>query len=127
MIGRCLPNARSSARGSGTMLNAAVMVVLLVIAVTVCGFGGYAVLRHQATNAADLAALAGAKAQGEGASPCPVATRLARSNRADLTSCSVVGDTADFVVTVAVSIGMPYRIPGLSDTVRAEADAGPVR
>lgn len=109
------------------MLNVAVMVVLLVIAVCVCGFAGYAVARHRATNAADLSALAGARAQGGGDYPCPAASRLAGANRAAVTSCSAIGTTDDFVVTVVVRVQVSYRIPGLPTSVTAEADAGPVR
>lgn len=124
------PRQRSVGRdalGSGTMLTVAVMVVLLVIAVLVCGFAGYAVAQHQATNAADLSALAGARAQGGGASPCPAASRLAGANRAAVTSCSAIGTTSDFVITVVVRVQVPYRIPGLPKSVTAEADAGPVQ
>lgn len=109
------------------MLNVAVMLVLLVIAIGVCGLAAHAVARHQATNAADLSALAGARAQGSGASPCPMASRIAAANRAALTSCSAVGTSNDFVVTVVVRVAVPYRIPGLLWSVTAEADAGPVR
>ena len=119
--------SRPDAQGSGTMLIVAVMLVLLTVAVAIGTFAGYAVAEHRATNAADLAALAGAQAQGNGESPCPAATPIARANGGTVRSCSVVGTVSDFVVTVTVALPVPYPIPGLSKTVQVEANAGPVR
>lgn len=131
-------------RGSGTMLNLMIMLVLLAVTAAVLGFAGYATARHQAQNAADLAALAAAQTEGssgasvgsagttaaDGPAPAPVCTaarRVARANGAEVTGCELVGSPFDFVVTVRAEVALPVHLPGLPDTVSAEANAAPVR
>ncbi|WP_268925933.1 pilus assembly protein TadG-related protein [Microlunatus kandeliicorticis] len=128
------------------MLNLMIMLVLLAVTAAVLGFAGYATARHQSQNAADLAALAAAQTEGSsGASvgsagttvadgpapaPAPVCTaarRVARANGAEVTGCELVGSPFDFVVTVRAEVALPVHLPGLPDTVSAEANAAPVR
>lgn len=89
-------------RGSATVLAA---LVVLVIA----GLTGLLVLAGVANaagqrvhGAADLAALAGARALGAGQDACLQARRSATLNGVDVVECRVRGDEVEFVVSVDV-------------------------
>lgn len=118
---------RRDERGSGTLLVVGVMAVVGVVAMAAMVAAAYLVAGHQARAAADLAALSGAAAYAEGRSPCPAATRLARTNGARLTSCDQVGDDVDYVVSVEVVVEVGVRVPGLPRRLGGRAHAGPVR
>jgi len=96
---------------------------LLAVLFLVAGVGGGVVAmvaaHRQVQAAADLAALAGAAAVQAGAPACPAVDRIARRNRAVLTSC--VADGASVLATVEHTLP---RFLG-TRTVRARARAGP--
>ena len=113
-------------RGSGTVLMAAIMAVVVTLGAAATVVAGYLVSHHQARAAADLAALSGAAAYAEGEDACDQARRAARQNGAMATRCDRVGDEVDFVVTVRVVVEVRVRSPGLPRQVEAEAHAGRV-
>ncbi|MCW2811333.1 MAG: hypothetical protein JWP61_1791 [Friedmanniella sp.] len=109
------------------------MLMVGVMGVTLL-FGGvgvvvtsYLVGYHRVRAAADLVALSGATAYGQGEDACVQARRSATQNRVSLVGCTPVGDLTDFVVTVQVSVPIQVPLPGLPRTVGAESHAGPVR
>ena len=111
-------------RGSATIL--ASLVVLLVAALTgLLVLAGVANAEGQRVRgAADLAALAGAKAHGVGKDACGEAGRSATLNRVEVLACRLTGDEVEFVVTVAVRAELhvgPWRQP-----LQAHANAGTV-
>lgn len=114
-------------RGSGTLLVLAVVIFMLSLASAFGVFGRYIVAGHRAAAAADLAALAGAQAYGTGKDGCAAAKTQAARNDQQLSSCSIVGDRVDFVVTVQISAPVPTRVPVLPSRITATAHAGPVR
>jgi secretion/DNA translocation related TadE-like protein len=94
-------------QGSGTVLAAALLVVVAALASLVVGVGQVVLARHQAEAAADLAALAGAAVLLDpfaDADPCARAARVAGANLAELTECR--GDV-DGSLTVAVAVQLP--------------------
>ena len=113
-------------RGSATVLMAAVMGVVVTLGAAAMLVAGYLVGHHRARSAADLAALSGAAAYARGGDACDQAKRIARQNGAEATSCTLVGDEIDFVVTVRTAVPGRSRLPGLPRTVEAEAHAGRV-
>ncbi|HLL63958.1 MAG TPA: Rv3654c family TadE-like protein [Propionibacteriaceae bacterium] len=112
--------------GSGTVLMAAVMSVVVALAAAATVVAGYLVSHHRARSAADLAALSGAAVHARGEDACDQARRIARRNGARVTRCDQVGDSVDFVVTVRVVVEVGVRSPGLPRRVQAEAHAGRV-
>lgn len=113
-------------RGSGTLLVAATVLVLAVIAGTLALISSYLAAAHAARGAADLVALSAAADQVRGREACSTARRLAQSNQVRLVSCRVTGDSLDFVVTVTVERTLPVLLPSLPGGVRATANAGRV-
>lgn len=115
---------RTGQRGSGTLLVAATILVLMLLAGCLTLIAGFIAAAHAARGAADLVALSAAAKYAEGQDACSVARRLAGSNRVRLTSCRVTGDSLDFVV--AVTVEQPYRVwvPVLPQQVSATAYAG---
>jgi secretion/DNA translocation related TadE-like protein len=110
-------------RGSGTLMTAVVMAVILLVtgvSVLVCVV---ALAQRDAANAADLSALSGAAAVAKGQDPCPTASRIAVANGVKLLRCRVSGDAVDFVVSVEVQRRLDLAL-GLRPTVHAEAHAG---
>jgi secretion/DNA translocation related TadE-like protein len=100
----------------------AVGLVLVMAGLGGAAIGTARVARHQARNAADLAALAGATdaVYGE-AIACPRAARFAAANGAELTSCTV--DGLEIVVRAEVAV---RPLPGLVRHASASARAGPI-
>ena len=113
-------------RGSGTVLMAAVMSVVVALAAAATVVAGYLVSHHRARSAADLAALSGAAAYAQGEDACDQARQTARRNGARVIRCDQVGDPVDFVVTVRVVVEVRVRSPGLPRRVEGEAHAGRV-
>jgi secretion/DNA translocation related TadE-like protein len=105
---------------------AAIMGVVVALGVAAMVIAGYLVGHHRARAAADLAALSGAVAHASGDDACAQARRIAPQNGARVTSCTLVGDDIDFVVTVRTAVSVRSRLPGLPRTVEAEAHAGRV-
>ncbi|MCU7724153.1 flp pilus-assembly TadE/G-like family protein [Actinoplanes sp. KI2] len=109
-------------RGAASILLLAVGLVLVMAGLGGAAIGTARVARHQARNAADLAALAGATdaVYGE-AVACPRAARFATANGAELTSCTV--DGLEIVVRAEVAV---RPLPGLVRHATATARAGPI-
>jgi secretion/DNA translocation related TadE-like protein len=106
---------------------ASIFVLAVGLALVVAGLGGASVGtarvgRHQAQNAADLAALAGAAdaIYGEGMA-CARARRFAAANGGRMTSCTV--DGLEVVVWAEVEV---RPMPGLVRTAAEGARAGPI-
>lgn len=119
------PGAHRSPRGERGHTSGFVLIAAVVIAATAwVGIvaGAFAVATQRARSAADLAALAGARALLDGTAPCPASERIARANQAVVVSCGVEGQ----VVTVRVEVASPIQIRGLPERVAAEARAAPV-
>lgn len=106
-----------SQRGVGTLLVAA----LLVLVVVLTGVGiwalGWVNSRHRVSAAADLSALAGAGAMASGQDACAVAAQAAFRSEVKLEECTVQGDASSFVVRVTVS-GELRPVIGWADVPR---------
>jgi secretion/DNA translocation related TadE-like protein len=113
-------------RGSGTVLMASIMSVVVALSAVATMVAGYLLSHRQARSAADLAALSGAAAYAAGHDACSMARRTARQNGARVSRCHRAGDEVDFVVTVRVVVEVRVRSPGLPRQVEAEAHAGRV-
>jgi secretion/DNA translocation related TadE-like protein len=109
-------------RGAASVLLLAVGLVLVMAGLGGAAIGTARVARHQAQNAADLAALAGATDAVFGESvACARAARLAAANGARLTSCTV--DGLEIVVRAEVAV---QPLPGVLRKAAASARAGPI-
>jgi len=118
-------------RGAGTLMVAGICVALALVTLCLAAAASYLVARHRAEAAADLAALAGARAvvaAGFPAEPdavaCDAAATAASNNQATLDGCSVVAFARYVAVTAEVSVPAPLSIPGLPDHLAATARAG---
>ncbi len=114
-------------RGSGTVLTAGLMGLVLALAGAATVIAGYLVAAHRAKAAADLGALSGAAAVRSGLDPCLAAIRAADRQRAEVRDCRRVGDQIDFVVIVTAQVSVGVRVPGLPRTLAAVGHAGPTR
>ncbi len=110
--------------GAGTVLIAAVILVLLVLGAAAALVAGYGTAAHRARAGADLTALSAAQATVSGLPTCPAAADTARRNRTRLDSCALTGAPPDFVVAVAVSVPAPLGLPVLPARVTGRAWAG---
>ncbi|MFF5296852.1 Rv3654c family TadE-like protein [Paractinoplanes globisporus] len=109
-------------RGAASILVLAVGLVLVAAGLGGAAIGNARVARHQARNAADLAALAGAMEAVYGQDvACERAGRFAVANDAQVTSCAV--DGLEIVVRAEVEV---RPLPQLVRHVSAAARAGPV-
>ena len=126
MLCRGTPAARVvmvDERGSGTVLVLVIIAVLLAMAVCAGGLIQAQAAAGRSRAAADLAALGGATALSSivaPGDPCEAASRVARVNGAEVTTCSVTGE--DVVVEVSVEA----RVLGVSRPAVSSARAGPV-
>ena len=104
----------SSQRGSVSVLLAAGILVVLVLALGVTDLGRVLIARSKARTAADAAALAAADelALPSGADPAVLATEYAARNGADLTACRCAVGTFEADVMVQVTIGDLLLFPG---------------
>ncbi|NES26295.1 helicase [Micromonospora terminaliae] len=110
-------------RGGATVCLLAVGLVLVLVGLLGAGLGAARCARHQARNAADFAALAGAARALEGAeAACGRAADLATANGGRLTACRL--DGLDIVVTTEVAV---TPLPGLARAAAATSRAGPTR
>lgn len=109
-------------RGAASVLVLAAGLVLVMAGLGGAAVGSARVARHQAQNAADLAALAGAREAifGEEVA-CARAARFATANGARMTSCAVQG--LEIVVRAEVAV---HPLPRLTGHADAAARAGPV-
>jgi secretion/DNA translocation related TadE-like protein len=94
--------------------------VLLLLGAAMGVVAAMITAHRSAQSAADLSAIAGASAVGDGGDACDVAARIAAANGAGLDSCAVSGRE----VTVTVAVSGP-RWLGQSGDLLAEARAGP--
>lgn len=107
--------------GSMTVTAAFAAAAVLALTVAVLLVGRAAVAAHSAQAAADLAALAGARALLSGEEACAVASRAAEANRASVVSCAI--DADDVVVRAEVRVAL--GAVGVR-AAAATARAGPV-
>jgi secretion/DNA translocation related TadE-like protein len=120
-------------RGVATVLAAAAIGVIVVLLGSVLTLGEATWTRHRAESAADLAALAGAADAVSGTDvACGRAGEVARSNGAELTSCTWQGWAVTTTVTrpcgcllsvAGPAVGRARAGPAAPEGV---ADAGPV-
>lgn len=115
---------RRDERGSGTALTLAVVAVLALVASVVALVGWGALGAQRLRSAADLSALAGARAVAGGGDGCAAAERTARLNEVSLRRCRVDGDEVTFVVTVVVRADLGSRLPDAAQPQEAQALAG---
>lgn len=126
MSGRCDADDDSAEgavddAGIATVLVLGLTVVLLAVAAVLASLGSLLVARHQATSAADLAALSVAQHALEGEeAACAAARTVAGAQGATVVRCHLEPDL-DAVVTVAVPL--PGRLEPLG-RVTAVARAG---
>ncbi|MET8906393.1 Rv3654c family TadE-like protein [Micromonospora sp. NPDC004551] len=110
-------------RGGATVCLLAVGLVLVLVGLLGAGLGAARCARHQARNAADFGALAGAARALEGAeAACGRAADLAAANGGRLTACRL--DGLDVVVTTEVTVA---PLPWLTRAATATSRAGPAR
>lgn len=111
-------------RGSGTVLVAGVLCVVLALTSGVALLAGFVMASHAARGTADLAALSAAAQVARGKDACAAARAVAIDNGATLTSCRVRGDSLNFAVSVGVRRQYRTWWPGLSFEVGGTAHAG---
>lgn len=121
----------SRERGSGTIITA--MVMMVVLALTGLGVWALGWFRSHAiaADAADLGALTAARAyvgdpQADAWSACQKAAKTVKRNGARTDNCVFAGDETSFTVTVTTEADLWPRIavPGAPKRVRASAVAG---
>lgn len=122
--GWCPRVGRHDQHGSGTVLVAGAVVVLMGLAACLLVIGGYLVAADRARGAADLVAISGAVRVSQRGDGCRAAADLARRNGVLLVRCTVRGDSLDFVVSVTVRQPVRLRLPLLPDGVQATSHAG---
>ena len=114
----------TSQRGSATTMASSLLCGVLVVALVAGWWAGAVSVRHRASNAADLAALAGAQAWVTGRPPCPIAHQVARANGADVTRCRLQGSTVRVTAVASTQVSVFGRAWVL--TSHRDARAGPV-
>ena len=123
---RASPNARQEAeRGSITVLSAAVVAALVVLAMGASDVARVLHAASRAQTAADAAALAAAQALAidePGPEPAELAGEYAVLNGAALETCACDPGTFEATVTVRLPVGDLFLVAG-DRTVRAEARA----
>lgn len=111
-------------RGSGTVLAAGTVVLLMAVAAALLVIGGYLVAADHARGAADLVAISAAAKVAQRDDGCRAAAEIAHRNGVSLARCTVRGDSLDFVVSVTVRQPVRVRLPLLPDAVPATSHAG---
>ena len=110
--------------GSGTVLVAATVTVLMAVAAAILVVGSYLVAADHARGAADLVAISAAARVAQRGDGCAAAARVAHRNGVALVRCTVRGDTLDFVVSVTVRRPVRVGLPLLPDGASATSHAG---
>ena len=118
--GHCLRDEH----GSGTVLVAGAVVVLMAVAGAVLVVASYLVAADYARGAADLVAISGAARVAQRGNGCTAAENVAHHNAVALVRCTVRGDSLDFVVSVTVRRPVTVGLPLLPDGVSATSHAG---
>jgi len=111
---------RRGERGSSLPFAVAVLGTLLFVAAALGVVAAMVAAHRTAQAAADLAALAGARAVQHGADGCVAADRIAAANGAALEACDIAGED----VRVVVRAAGPHWL-GQAGDLLAEARAGP--
>jgi secretion/DNA translocation related TadE-like protein len=106
--------------GAASLFAIACLSVLLLVGAALGVVAAVVAAHRTAQSAADLAALAGAAAVGDGLDGCAAAARIAGANGARLDGCQVWGRD----VTVDVTVTGPEWL-GQSGDLGAQARAGP--
>lgn len=115
---------RHDEHGSGTVLVAGTVVVLMAVAAAILVVGGYLVAADHARGAADLVAISAAAKVAQRGDGCRAAADVAHRNGVSLVRCTVRGDSLDFVVSVTVRQPVRLGLPLLPDGVPATSHAG---
>ncbi|TBT88564.1 hypothetical protein ET989_01010 [Propioniciclava sinopodophylli] len=115
---------RRGERGSALPLAAALTLGLACLAALLVLAGALRAEGERVRGAADLAALAGARAQGDGADACAAVGESADRNEVEVIGCRVAGDEVEFVVSVEVRA--PFTMGPATDWFVARAHAGMV-
>lgn len=117
-------------RGSGTMLGASMLIVLLVMAFLAFLLSGWLSSCRKVRSEADLVALTAARAQAAGRSACEAAKAAVTANnkttsgQTRLENCDVETGFGEFAVTVELRKEPTPRLPGGLGEVKARAKAG---
>ena len=111
---------RSHETGAAAVMATALLGVLLTATLAAAGVVGVVATHRVAQSAADLAALAAARAAQDGGDPCVAAADVAAANRARLSDCRVAG----WEVTVE-AVARTGRLPGGRLELHGQARAGP--
>ncbi len=117
---------RHDERGSGTVLVAGIVVVLMAVTGAILVVAGYLVAADQARGAADLVAISAAARVAQRGDGCSTAAAVAHSNGVAVVRCVVRGDSLDFVVSVTVRRSVRVGLPLLPDGVSVTSHAGRV-
>ena len=115
---------RPDEHGSGTVLVAGTIVVLMAVAAAILVIGAYLVAADHARGAADLVAISAAAKVEQRSDGCAAAADVAHRNGVSLVRCAVRGDSLDFVVSVTVRQSVRVGLPVLPDGVSATSHAG---
>ena len=115
---------RRDERGVGTVLTAAMCMVLVGVAMVSAVVVGWLATEQSAQDAADLASLAGASVVVEGGNGCSAARDVAERNGARLVACEVRGEPRSFVIEVDVERVLRPHVTGVPEAVRRTATAG---
>lgn len=117
-------SARRGERGSALLLSCVVVLVLACLAAVLVLAGALRAEGERVRGAADLAALAGARAQSLAADACAAARASAELNDVEVVGCRVAGDEVEFVVSAEVRSG--FRLGPARHWLAARAHAGMV-
>ncbi|MGA4686648.1 MULTISPECIES: Rv3654c family TadE-like protein [Micromonospora] len=121
--GQPVGRAPSADRGGATVCLLAIGLVFVLVGVFGAAIGAARWARHQARNAADFGALAGAVQVLDGAElACARAADLVSANGGRMTGCRI--DGLDLIVTAQVRVA---PLPGLTRDATATSRAGPAR
>lgn len=112
-----------SDRGSGSLAALVVAAVLLATTVGALTWSSAVDARQRAESAADLSALAAARAVATGADGCATAERVTRASRARLAWCAASGSTVSVVVEAEAWSGLLRRLDMPPARARARAGA----
>lgn len=115
---------RFDERGSGTVLAAGMILALVALAVGASVLVGWLVSDSRAHGAADLTALAAARAFAAGGDGCEVAELTAQANEAELTACHVLGQRRSFVAEVTVRVPLAAGLGQVGLAAERTSSAG---
>ncbi|CAN5416429.1 hypothetical protein BH11ACT8_BH11ACT8_33610 [soil metagenome] len=117
---RCGHDGRRDDRGAATVVTLTFLGLVVLVGAALGVVGALVAAHRAAQGAADLAALAGARAAAERGDACAAVRAVAEANGARLAACSVSG--SDVRVTVVVP---GPRWLGQDSALEAQSRAGP--